>query len=72
MYHDQGHIPVKVVAPFRSSAITVGTPIVFGTVAHGSAYDIAGQNRANPSAFANALDLLVSQFVGNAAELVSQ
>jgi 4-hydroxythreonine-4-phosphate dehydrogenase len=65
MYHDQGHIPVKVAAPLRSSAITVGTPIVFGTVAHGSAYDIAGQNRADPSAFANALDLITSQFGGN-------
>lgn len=62
MYHDQGHIPVKVVAPFRSSAITVGTPVVFGTVAHGSAYDIAGQNRADHGAFANALDLLAGQF----------
>jgi 4-hydroxythreonine-4-phosphate dehydrogenase len=65
MYHDQGHIPVKVVAPFRSSAITVGTPVVFGTVAHGSAYDIAGQNRADHRAFANALELLVDQFCGN-------
>jgi 4-hydroxythreonine-4-phosphate dehydrogenase len=63
MYHDQGHIPVKVLAPMRSSAITVGTPIVFGTVAHGSAYDIAGRNRADASAFANAFDLLAGQFV---------
>jgi 1,2-dihydroxy-3,5-cyclohexadiene-1,4-dicarboxylate dehydrogenase len=54
-----------VVAPFRSSAMTVGTPIVFGTVAHGSAYDIAGQNRADYSALANALDLLAGQFVGD-------
>ena len=67
MYHDQGHIPVKVAAPLRSSAITVGTPIVFGTVAHGSAYDIAGQNRADPAAFANAFDLITSQFGGNSA-----
>jgi len=67
MYHDQGHIPVKVVAPFRSSAITVGTPIVFGTVAHGSAYDIAGQNRADHGAFANAFDLLASQFAGSSS-----
>jgi 4-hydroxy-L-threonine phosphate dehydrogenase PdxA len=67
MYHDQGHIPVKVAAPLRSSAITVGTPVVFGTVAHGSAYDIAGQNRADPSAFANAFDLTISQFGGDSA-----
>jgi len=62
MYHDQGHIPVKLLAPRMSSAITVGTPIVFGTVAHGSAYDIAGRNRADASAFANAFDLLAGQF----------
>ncbi len=68
MYHDQGHIPVKVVAPFRSSAITVGTPVVFGTVAHGSAYDIAGKNRANASAFATALTLLTGQFADAEAD----
>jgi 4-hydroxythreonine-4-phosphate dehydrogenase len=62
MYHDQGHIPVKVAAPLRSSAITVGTPVVFGTVAHGSAYDIAGRNRADSGAFANAFDLMANQF----------
>ena len=67
MYHDQGHIPVKVLYPFRSSAISVGIPVVFGTVAHGSAYDIAGQNLADHSAFANALDVILSQFVGGDA-----
>jgi 1,2-dihydroxy-3,5-cyclohexadiene-1,4-dicarboxylate dehydrogenase len=62
MYHDQGHIPVKVAAPLRSSAVSIGTPIVFGSVAHGSAHDIAGRNRADPAAFATALELLAGQF----------
>jgi 4-hydroxythreonine-4-phosphate dehydrogenase len=67
MYHDQGHIPVKVLYPFRSCAITVGIPVVFETVAHGSAYDIAGQNLADHNAFANALDVTLSQFVADSA-----
>lgn len=55
MYHDQGHIPVKVAAPLAASAITIGTPVPFGSVAHGSALDIAGQGRADPGALINAL-----------------
>jgi 4-hydroxy-L-threonine phosphate dehydrogenase PdxA len=72
MYHDQGHIPVKVLYPLRSSAISVGIPVVFGTVAHGSAYDIAGQNLADHNAFANALDVILSQFVGGNARAPRQ
>ncbi|MCZ6511488.1 MAG: 4-hydroxythreonine-4-phosphate dehydrogenase PdxA [Alphaproteobacteria bacterium] len=62
MYHDQGHIPVKVAAPRRASAISVGTPILFGSVAHGSALDIAGQGRADPTALQQAAVLLATQF----------
>jgi 4-hydroxythreonine-4-phosphate dehydrogenase len=62
MYHDQGHIPVKVAAPRRSSAISIGAPVLFGSVAHGSAHDIAGRNRADPAAFMNALELLTAGF----------
>lgn len=50
LYHDQGHIPVKTIAPRSCIAISVGAPIVFGTVAHGSALDIAGSNQADPTA----------------------
>lgn len=55
MYHDQGHIPFKVTAPRQGSAITIGTPVVFGSVAHGSALDIAGKNQASPAAIIQAL-----------------
>lgn len=55
MYHDQGHIPVKVAAPLAASALTIGTPVPFGSVAHGSALDIAGTGRADPGALVNAL-----------------
>ena len=49
MYHDQGHIPAKL-AGRDGAAFTIGTPIMFATVAHGSAHDIAGKGVADPSA----------------------
>jgi 4-hydroxythreonine-4-phosphate dehydrogenase len=58
MFHDQAHVAVKVAAPRRSTALSIGTPILFGTVAHGSAYDIAGRGTADPTAFRNATGLL--------------
>lgn len=51
MYHDQGHIPVKTIAPRSSIALSIGSDVLFGTVAHGSALDIAGCNCADPAAF---------------------
>ncbi|MBZ5876246.1 PdxA family dehydrogenase [Chromohalobacter israelensis] len=59
MYHDQGHIPVKVASPLAATAITIGTPVPFGSVAHGSALDIAGTGRATPRALIQALLNLV-------------
>jgi 4-hydroxythreonine-4-phosphate dehydrogenase len=47
MYHDQGHIAAKLRAFDRTAGMTIGTPIVFSSVAHGSALDIAGQTRAD-------------------------
>lgn len=55
MYHDQGHIPIKVASPRQASAITIGTPVLFGSVAHGSALDIAGQGTATAAAVVQAL-----------------
>ncbi|MGA1206852.1 MAG: PdxA family dehydrogenase, partial [Litorivicinaceae bacterium] len=51
MYHDQGHIPVKTIAPRSSIALSIGADVLFGTVAHGSALDIAGQGVADASAY---------------------
>lgn len=62
LYHDQGHIPIKVTTPHASSAITIGTPILFGSVAHGSAHDIAGQGRASEAALVDAVSRLAAQF----------
>lgn len=51
MYHDQGHIPVKTIAPRSSIALSIGADVLFGTVAHGSALGIAGQGIADASAY---------------------
>lgn len=48
MYHDQGHIPLKMLAGLDAVNITVGLPIVRTSVAHGTAYDIAGKGTADP------------------------
>jgi 4-hydroxythreonine-4-phosphate dehydrogenase len=54
MLHDQGHIAAKLVAPNAIVAMTLGTPILFSSVAHGSAHDIAGQGIADPAAMIEA------------------
>jgi 4-hydroxythreonine-4-phosphate dehydrogenase len=50
MLHDQGHIPAKLIARNRASALAIGSPILFASVAHGSAHDIAGKGTADPTA----------------------
>jgi 4-hydroxythreonine-4-phosphate dehydrogenase len=59
MYHDQGHIAAKLLATNRTAGMTIGTPILFSSVAHGSALDIAGQNQASPEAVVEAVHRLV-------------
>lgn len=58
IYHDQGHIPVKLLAGRNASALSVGAGVLFSSVGHGSAFDIAGQNKADPSAVLRTLRLL--------------
>jgi len=50
MYHDQGQIAVKLLGFERGVTIQGGLPIPITTSAHGSAFDIAGQNQANVEA----------------------
>jgi 4-hydroxythreonine-4-phosphate dehydrogenase len=47
MYHDQGHIAMKLLGPGRAVNICAGLPIVRTSVAHGTAYDIAGKGVAD-------------------------
>jgi 4-hydroxy-L-threonine phosphate dehydrogenase PdxA len=61
MLHDQGHIPAKALAPNRVAGLTIGTPVLFSSVAHGSALDIAGQGRAQHGAMVEAITRLVGR-----------
>jgi 4-hydroxythreonine-4-phosphate dehydrogenase len=58
MLHDQGHIAAKLLAQNAASALTIGTPILFASVAHGTGHDIAGQGIADPAAMIEAVLLL--------------
>jgi 4-hydroxy-L-threonine phosphate dehydrogenase PdxA len=62
MLHDQGHVAAKALAPRRIAAVTVGTPVLFSSVGHGSALDIAGQGRADAGAMREAIARLVGGF----------
>ncbi len=45
-YHDQGHIPIKLLSFDSAINVTLGLPIIRTSVDHGTAYDIAWQNKA--------------------------
>lgn len=47
MYHDQGHIPMKLIDFERTVNTSLGIPIIRTSVDHGTAFDIAGQNKAD-------------------------
>lgn len=57
MYHDQGLIPVKLLAFDRAVNVTVGLPIIRTSPDHGTAYDIAGRGEADPGSMLAALEL---------------
>jgi 4-hydroxythreonine-4-phosphate dehydrogenase len=57
MYHDQGLIPVKLLAFDKAVNVTIGLPIIRTSVDHGTAFDIVGRNRANPNSMKAALYL---------------
>jgi len=58
MYHDQGHIPVKLLAGRNSAALSIGSGLLFSSVGHGSAFDIAGRGIAKPEAVLRSIQLL--------------
>ena len=57
MYHDEGHIAMKLRSGPRCVNVTVGLPIVRTSVAHGTAYDIAGQGVADAGSLVAAADV---------------
>jgi 4-hydroxythreonine-4-phosphate dehydrogenase len=58
MLHDQGHIAAKLQAFNRTAGLSIGSPILFSSVAHGSAHDIAGKGQADPGAMIEAITRL--------------
>ena len=56
-YHDQGLIPVKLVAFGKAVNVTLGLPIIRTSVDHGTAFDIARQGVADPSSMIEAIRL---------------
>ena len=59
MYHDQGLIPVKLLAFDQAVNLTIGLPIVRTSPDHGTAFDIVGRNRANPGSMRAAIELAI-------------
>ena len=57
MYHDQGLIPIKMAAFDSAVNVTIGLPIIRTSVGHGTGFDIAGRNRANPGSMKAAISL---------------
>lgn len=55
MYHDQGHIALKLIGLGRAVNVTLGLPIVRTSPSHGTAFDIAWQGRANPEGMLEAV-----------------
>jgi 4-hydroxythreonine-4-phosphate dehydrogenase len=54
-YHDQGLIPIKTVAMEKTVNMTIGLDIVRTSPPHGTAFDIAGKNLANPTGMIEAI-----------------
>ncbi|MEQ1854673.1 MAG: 4-hydroxythreonine-4-phosphate dehydrogenase PdxA [Chthoniobacteraceae bacterium] len=66
MYHDQGHIPVKMIAFDSAVNTTLGLPVTRTSVDHGTAFDIAWQGIANPGSLFSAVRL-AAKLAGSAS-----
>lgn len=58
MLHDQGHIPIKLLCPRGATAVSIGADVLFCSVGHGSAMDIAGRGVASADAMVGSVALL--------------
>ncbi|MDA1258973.1 MAG: 4-hydroxythreonine-4-phosphate dehydrogenase PdxA [Chloroflexi bacterium] len=65
LYHDQGHIPVKLLAFEEGVNVTVGLPIIRTSVDHGTGFDIAGQGIASEINMISALDYAYKMATGD-------
>ncbi|MCB1647782.1 MAG: 4-hydroxythreonine-4-phosphate dehydrogenase PdxA [Pseudomonadales bacterium] len=64
LYHDQGHIAIKVHNFEESITATMGIPFIRTSVDHGTAFDIAGQNRADATGLVKAIDAAIDMMNG--------
>ncbi len=67
MYHDQGLIPVKLLAWREAVNVTLGLPIIRTSPDHGTAFDIAGNNKADASSITAAIHLAIDLAVARAS-----
>jgi 4-hydroxythreonine-4-phosphate dehydrogenase len=67
MYHDQGQIATKLLGFNKGVTVTAGLKTVFTTPAHGTAYDIVGQGKADPGAMEHAFTLAARMAAGRKA-----
>jgi 4-hydroxythreonine-4-phosphate dehydrogenase len=64
MYHDQGHIPMKLIDFERTVNVSLGIPIIRTSVDHGTAFDIAGKGLADATSMKQAMRLAVRMAQG--------
>jgi len=55
LYHDQGHIAAKTLNFYKTVSLTMGLPFLRTSVDHGTAFNIAGQNKANETSMVEAI-----------------
>ncbi len=68
MYHDQGQIATKLLGFNKGVTVTAGLKTVFTTPAHGTAYDIVGQGKADPGAMEHAFMLAAKLAAGRKSQ----
>ena len=65
LYHDQGHIAIKMHNVSESVTATMGIPFVRTSVDHGTAFDIAGKNIADANGLKKALEAAIAMIDGS-------
>jgi 4-hydroxythreonine-4-phosphate dehydrogenase len=70
-YHDQGHIPMKLLAFDSGVNVSYGLPVIRTSVDHGTAFDIAGKGIASETSMLAAIDVAVQMVRAKAAGLTS-
>ncbi|MEO0627191.1 MAG: 4-hydroxythreonine-4-phosphate dehydrogenase PdxA, partial [Bacteroidota bacterium] len=69
MYHDQGLVPFKALSFGKGVNFTAGLPAVRSSPDHGTAFDIAGKNMADPASFKQAIDVAIDAVKRRRVEL---